>query len=122
MNKILLIPTLIIVTSCSKILDDTPKCSDEDVLNTVTEIYDDKYFADNEWVKVDSLSISNITNIRTMSVNEGSKSCECNATIEMRTTFKNSNQLEKRPIEFYYTSQRNSEGNLYTEMMENKDF
>ena len=112
MKKTLFIISLLSIISCNK---QTPECDDKDVLLTVKDImlgrYKDYY---------DSLKVSNIeksikiTNIRQSSRNEENKSCGCDATIELTQPWFDGFKTIRN--NYYYTAQKNTEGEIYVEL------
>lgn len=112
MKKTLFIISLLSIISCNK---QTPECDDKDVLLTVKDIIlgrkEDYY---------DSLEMANIeksikiTNIRQSSRNEENKSCGCDATIELTQPW--FNRFKTIRNNYYYTAQKNTEGEIYIEL------
>ena len=113
MKRILFIISLLSIISCNK---QTPECDDKDVLLTVKDIMLREYKG-----YCDSLEMANIekslkiTNIRQSSKNEENKSCGCDATIEL-TQPDWFNRPYTRRNNYYYTAQKNTEGEIYVEL------
>ena len=111
MKRILFIIPLLSIISCNK---QTPECDDKDVLLTVKDIILGRFHGG------DSLQMANIeksikiTNIRQSSRNEENKSCGCDATIEL--TYPWWNNLYTKRNNYYYTAQKNTEGEIYVEL------
>ena len=112
MKRILFIISLLSIISCNK---QTPECDDKDVLLTVKDIILGRFHGG------DSLQMANIeksikiTNIRQSSRNEENKSCGCDATIEL-TQPDWFNRPYTRRNNYYYTAQKNTEGEIYVEL------
>ena len=112
MKRILFIISLLSIISCNK---QTPECDDKDVLLTVKDIMLREYKR-----YCDSLEMANIekslkiTNIRQSSKNEENKSCGCDATIEL--TYPWWDNLYTKRNNYYYTAQKNTEGEIYVEL------
>lgn len=112
MKRILFIISLLSIISCNK---QTPECDDKDVLLTVKDIILRRYKG-----YYDSLEMANIeksvkiTNIRQSSKNEENKSCGCDATIELTQPW--INRLYTIRNNYYYTAQKNTEGEIYVEL------
>ena len=112
MKRILFIIPLLSIISCNK---QTPECDDKDVLLTVKDIILGRFHGG------DSLQMANIekslkiTNIRQSSKNEENKSCGCDATIELTYPGWEDNLTTKRN-NYYYTAQKNTEGEIYVEL------